>query len=166
MVEIIKRHFLKESDVKHLVAEFYNEFKVNLADLVKGKLRVEMIKTQRAVIYALNKKPLLMRIGGRLIPTLLSGEISLFLPKVAVDMRAVSHICNGADVMAPGITQVDGDFKKDDLVLVVDEKYRKPLAVGDALISSEEMKETKRGKTVKNLHYIGDKVWILIKKLT
>lgn len=166
MSKIIKRHFLKDSEVKNLLTEFNKEFKANLKDLVKDKPKVEMIKTQRNEIYALNRIPFLMRINGRLIPTLLFKEIFPFLPKIVVDMRAVSHICNGADVMAPGITEIEGNFERDNLVLVVDEHHRRPLAVGYALFSSETMKKTKRGKTVKNLHYIGDRVWVLMKKIS
>ena len=76
-------------------------------------------------------------------------------------MGAVKHILNGADIMAPGIVRIIGDFKKGDLVLVVDEKYGKPLAVCEALYSSEEISKMSKGKVLKNLHYVGDKVWKL-----
>ncbi|UCE81651.1 MAG: RNA-binding protein, partial [Deltaproteobacteria bacterium] len=39
------------------------------------------------------------------LPSLLSENVQL--PKVVVDMGAVSHIANGADVMAPGIYDLD-----------------------------------------------------------
>jgi len=61
--------------------------------------------------------------------------------------------------MAPGVRSIKGEFKENDLILVVDERHGKPLAVGVALLSSEEMKTVKGGKTVKNLHYVGDKLW-------
>ena len=78
-------------------------------------------------------------------------------------MGAVSHICNGADVMAPGIVRIEGQFDVDDFVLVLDERHSKPLAIGSALLDSQTAKQTKHGKTAKNLHYVGDKLWNALK---
>ena len=61
--------------------------------------------------------------------------------------------------MAPGVVAIKGEFKENDLLLIVDERHGKPLAVGVALFSSEAMKTVSNGKTVKNLHYVGDKLW-------
>jgi PUA domain protein len=49
------------------------------------------------------------------------------------------------------------------LILIVDERHGKPLAIGLSLCSSEEMKTADRGKVVKNLHYVGDRIWACIK---
>jgi PUA-domain protein len=80
------------------------------------------------------------------------------LPKVTVDMGAVKFVVNGADIMRPGITNVE-DFSKDDLVVIIDETHSKPLSVCKALFSSDEIKEMKTGKVLQNLHYIGDEYW-------
>ena len=74
-------------------------------------------------------------------------------------MGAIPYVCNGADVMSPGITGIDGDFNEGDLVIVKDEKHRKSLAVGVALVSSVDMMEMQKGKAVKSIHYVGDKLW-------
>jgi len=84
---------------------------------------------------------------------------------VVVDMGAIPHICNGADVMAPGVLRVEGEFSAGDLVLIVDERYGRPVAIGSALIDSEAVNSTKQGKVVKNLHYVGDKVWSLLRRI-
>ena len=78
---------------------------------------------------------------------------------VVVDMGAIVFITKGADVMAPGITDADAGILKDDLVWICDEKHRKPLAVGVALMSGEEMKASETGKAIKTLHYVGDRLW-------
>ena len=49
----------------------------------------------------------------------------------------------------------------DDYIWVCDETHRKPLCVGKALLSGEEMKQGSSGKAIKNIHYIGDKLWKL-----
>lgn len=78
-------------------------------------------------------------------------------------MGAVPYVCKGADVMAPGIREIQGEFDENELLLVVDERHGKPLAVGSAVFSSEELKKIKHGKAIKNLHYVGDKLWDSLK---
>ena len=80
---------------------------------------------------------------------------------VTVDMGAVPFVCNGADVMAPGIVEADTGIQEGDLVWIRDVKNVKPLAVGLALVSGQGMTQNKAGKAVKNLHYVGDKLWKL-----
>ena len=76
-----------------------------------------------------------------------------------MDMGAVPFITNGADVMGPGITDVDPDIKEGDMVWIRDIKNEIPLAVGIALRSAAELMEKKQGKAVGTLHYVGDKLW-------
>ena len=81
-------------------------------------------------------------------------------------MGAVPHVCKGADVMAPGIRRFSGEFQKGDLVLVTDEKHGKPIALGEALYGAEQAKNTKQGPVIKNVHYVGDKTWNLLRQIT
>jgi PUA domain protein len=80
-------------------------------------------------------------------------------------MGAVPHVCNGANIMAPGIVSFDGEFRKGDYILVVDERHRKPIAVGEILYDRVEAKNVKQGVVVKNMHFVGDKVWKFTRKL-
>ena len=84
----------------------------------------------------------------------------IILPKVVVDMGAVKFVVNGADIMRPGITNIDS-FEKGELIVIVDETHTKPLAVGKALLSSDNMKNETKGKVIKNMHYVGDDYWNL-----
>ncbi len=81
------------------------------------------------------------------------------IKKVTVDMGAVKFVVSGADVMRPGIVSFDEEIMKDKIVLVVDVTHKKPLAVGKMMFSGDEAKAMASGKVVKNLHYVGDKVW-------
>lgn len=78
---------------------------------------------------------------------------------VEVDEGAIKFILKGADVMLPGIVDADGEIKKDQPVWVKGEGYPAVLATGVALVDGEEMKRGGKGKAVKNLHHIGDKLW-------
>lgn len=114
-------------------------------------------------------------IDGSLDIFYLDGEPILTLPGihrheasrqyVAVDRGAVKFVLNGADVMAPGITDADQDIEEGDLVWV-----RNPegtgIAVGRALTDAAEMIQRESGKAVENLHYIGDELWEYNETLT
>ena len=75
-------------------------------------------------------------------------------------------MCKGADVMAPGIVRVEGAFNKGDLVLVVDMKHGKALALGESLMDAEVARQIKKGPVIKTLHYVSDKIWDHTKTLT
>ncbi|HZD11963.1 MAG TPA: PUA domain-containing protein, partial [Candidatus Binatus sp.] len=108
-------------------------------------------------------EPVAVRRSDLLFPSLRNSDSLQVLPKIVVDMGAVPHVCGGADVMAPGIRRIEGEFGEGDLVVVVDEKHGKFLAVGKSLSDSKTVKATKHGKVVRNLHYVGDDVWNLLK---
>jgi PUA domain protein len=74
-------------------------------------------------------------------------------------MGAVKFVTNGADVMAPGIVDAYSGIVEGDQVWVCDERNRKPLAVGIAVMSGEQMVEGDEGVAVKLVHYVGDVVW-------
>jgi PUA domain protein len=66
--------------------------------------------------------------------------------------------------MAPGIVRFEGEFKKGDFVVVLDEKHGKPLAIGEAVYDKNESMKVGHGVVVKNVHFVGDKVWEFIKR--
>ena len=78
---------------------------------------------------------------------------------VQVDMGAVPYVCNGANTMSAGINDVSPEVVKGQYVWIREENHHKPLAVGIALMDAEEMLTFQKGKAIKSLHYIGDKVW-------
>lgn len=98
------------------------------------------------------------------LPALFSENVQL--PKVVVDMGAVKHIANGADVMAPGIFDLDKNLAEGDLAVVIDQKNLLPLAVGRMLLLPAVILETNRGRAIETLHYVGDHLWKLAKELS
>jgi PUA domain protein len=76
-------------------------------------------------------------------------------------MGAVPYVTNGADVMAPGITEITPGLKIGTFVTIVDENFGKSLAIGELLKDSDEILETKKGKVIKNLHFVNDDIWSL-----
>ncbi len=80
---------------------------------------------------------------------------------VTVDMGAVPYVYNGADVMAPGIVDADPAIRPGDFVWVRDEKNRRPLAVGRAILDGPAMAREERGKAIETLHHVGDDLWLV-----
>jgi PUA domain protein len=165
MTQRYKRYFLKERDAKAVLKEVSGKLHTDLEDIFKPKLNIEIVETEHAEVYLLNGRPLLAKVNGKIFPTLMFNEFFSSAPKVVVDMGAVPHVCNGADVMAPGIVSFNGEFREGDLVVVVDEKHKKSIAVGEILYDTDTAKSVKHGVVVKNIHFIGDKIWNFIKKL-
>ena len=96
---------------------------------------------------------------ARLVPTvrvLLAGSPGKSF--VTVDMGAVPFVHKGADIMGPGIVEADPNLQVGDLLWVRDERNRRPLAVGEALVPGAEMPK-QPGKKVRNLHRVGDLFW-------
>ncbi|MEM2576088.1 MAG: PUA domain-containing protein, partial [Sulfolobales archaeon] len=100
------------------------------------------------------------------IPTLLLIKLRIkdLTPKAVVDEGAIKHLINGADVMAPGIIEVE-QFNKDEIVSVWEPKKETPIVIGKALTDSKTIKEVKKGKAIKNLHHAGDQTWNLTLKI-
>lgn len=162
----MRRRFLSKSEIREVTSIIDERFKLKISLDRKSKWEVVQLSKDEHV-YIADGKPVIINVSGMLIPSLrLLSEGLIELPKVIVDLGAVKHIINGADVMAPGIVKVQGDFSIDDLVAVVDEKHEKPLCIGVALVSSSELAVTPKGKVVKNLHHVGDKIWSSLKEMS
>jgi PUA domain protein len=117
-------------------------------------------------LYFINGELTFIKQEGRVFPFLRAILKNLInLPKVVIDMGAIPHIIKGADIMFPGIVSFDSNIKKEDFLVIVDEKHDKPIAIGLALVNAPEFSREKKGKAVKNVHYVGDKLWDFIKKL-
>jgi len=77
---------------------------------------------------------------------------------VTVDGGAVSFVSNGADVMRPGIVEVDDDITAGDLVAIAEETHGKVLAIGRATTDSDDMLGDS-GKVVDSVHHVGDDLY-------
>jgi PUA domain protein len=157
LIKIRKRYHLKKKKIK--------EVKEQLKDystLIPSGATVEIIKSNLPDIVLINGEPLVMFVGNEVFPTL-KGALKADIKSkyVVVDMGAVKFMAKGADVMSPGITESDPLVKDGDLVIIIDENHRKPLAIGRSLISGPEMVYNSEGKAVKTLHFIGDEIWNL-----
>jgi PUA domain protein len=154
-----RKHFLKSKEIKKLLLDVYDQIGIKIEKFLNSKIRVQVNETEYGDIIIFNGRALLVRFYGEFFPTLFFNEVLSIIPKIVIDMGAVPYVCKGADVMAPGITTINGEFKENDIVIVVDECHGKSLAIGRALLNSEKMDTVKQGKVVKIFHYVSDKLW-------
>jgi PUA-domain protein len=161
-----RRYTLKTKEAKQILTEASKNLKLDLEALFGSKVNVEVVESDVGAVYLIGGKPLLYKAGDKVLPTLHFSEFTAQAPKIVVDMGAVPYVCKGADVMAPGIVRIEGEFSKGDLVLVADMKFGKALALGESLYDAEVAKQTKKGPVVKTLHYVSDKIWDHTKTLT
>ena len=108
-----------------------------------------------------NKKTTLFFYEDKPLPTLKILQKENFLKKITVDMGAVKFVCNGADIMRPGIVEIDQDIEKNEIITIIDEKNKMPIAIGQTKHTGQELQEMKDGKVIKNIHYVTDEIWQL-----
>lgn len=166
MPEKHRRYFLKDKEAKELLAKASERLKVDLGRIFKAKAGFEVVETDFGEVFLADGKPWLVKIGEDVFPALIFNEFLTTVPKVVVDMGAVPYVCKGANIMAPGVMRYEGEFRKGDLVLVVDERHGKALSVAETLIDSDVAKNAKQGAVAKNIHFVGDRVWNFMKGLT
>lgn len=155
-MKIKSRHHLKGKDARKVIAEI--EPLLGDASSMKNA-SLERAETDEGIdLIFVNGRPLIMILDDQPFFTVL-GAIELPPQRrvVIVDSGAVKFIVNGADIMNPGIVSADPEIMPGDFVVVIDEKHRKALAIGKAMISGNEMHG--EGKAIKSLHHIGDQIW-------
>jgi PUA domain protein len=151
----MKKRQLRKNEIK----DFENILKKKFGlDLSLRKKRVEEIILANLKLLAIENEVLFFYDSSNLVPTLKLIAQEPVLNEIIVDMGAVKFVVKGADVMRPGIVEFDS-FGSGEIVVIRDLNHKKPLAIGRALFSSDEIKEMVSGKVIKNLHYVGDKIW-------
>ena len=153
----VLRH-LKDRESKQIIKEFVNRYPSSIDSLNSVKHLEEQVVEDSAVFFV-DGKPWIVRTQGQLLPSLKYDLIVNMLPKIVVDMGAIPHVANGAQIMRPGIRQIEGQFNKNDLLAILDEKHRKIIALGIAEMDSETMRSLAKGRVITNIHYVGDPMW-------
>ena len=156
----MKTNLLSKSDTAVLIEKITTQWK---------NIKIPHVKNIR--VYYLDNAQLIEIEGMRILemndiflPYL--GDVNALekFANVTVDMGAVRFMCKGANVMRPGIIN-NTKFNIGDIVCIIEESQHKFLAVGHAIVSSEQLKDMPRGEVIKNMHYVSDKNWELVKEI-
>ena len=156
-IRIRKRHRLREKEIKVLDEE------------ISSRLGVEAFAPGEAVDRGVSTEYDVLFIGTQVQGIIYQGKAFLTVRGllkhpaskafVTVDMGAVPFVTKGADVMGPGIVDADPSIIPGDLVWVKDVKNGRPLMIGEALVSGEQMRTRSSGKAIKSIHFVADKLW-------
>lgn len=152
---------IKAKDLNKELKEAGFDFECSKKDAVE---RIEDKENNFSVIR-INKIPSFFYFENRIIPTIkfLHSQIQEkkqnLLKTITIDMGAVKFVANGADIMRPGITNIDSEIQEDEFIAIIDEKNKVVIAIGKALLCGQEIKEQKTGKSIKSIHYVGDLLW-------
>lgn len=162
----LKIRFLRKDEIKDLQNKIGETIGFGGLLLPRG-CRVEVISLGEEEIYVVDGEPAFyMRTDGAIVPLLVYVlKSNLPLPKITVDIRAVPHICNGADVFRKGVTQIDPSIEEGQTVVVTEEKNKKPICIGRSLMDASDMQKASGGKVILNIHYVGDDIWNFSKTL-
>ncbi len=142
----------------HLSKKKIKEIKNKLALDIWIDGPVEMVEDDFKIVL-INGIPSFFEKDGVYYPTVILLLNTNFEKNyVIVDMGAVKHVLNGANIFAAGIVDADRTIGPGDCTIIRDEKYKKPLAVGIAKMSGDEMISSKKGVAVESIHHYGDKI--------
>jgi len=145
---------LSKSEIKELQEEIKTAYDVDILD----KKDFVQINPDNKFVYV-NKELSFFYVEDRIVPTLKLILKNNFLKEITVDMGAVKFMASGADVMRPGIVEIEDGINAEDFVVIQDVNNKKPLAIGQTLYNSEEMRSLTTGKVIKNIHHVGDEIW-------
>ena len=142
----------------------------HILEMVSKQWNQELPKIKNLKVYFIDQNSQLivgsgitiLKIDDQYLPFLNQTQVLEKFPNVMVDMGAVKFMCNGANVMRPGIKRYT-EFGANDIICVIEESQHKFLAVGRAMTDSSALEGMSKGEVVKNLHYISDKYWEISK---
>lgn len=150
----MKSNLISKRDTANLLQTVASRWKMELPRV--KNLKVHQITDDAQLVTGADIK--ILKINDEYLPFLSETKILEKFPHVIVDMGAVKFMCNGANVMRPGIKDFS-EFEDGDTVCITEESQHKFLAVGKAVVPSSELDSMEKGEVVKNLHYISDKFW-------
>ncbi len=156
----MKSNLISKSETSALLKIIAEKWEIEVPKI--KNLKVHQISNDAQIIIGKGIK--ILKIDEEHIPFLSETSILEKFPYVMVDMGAVKFMCKGANVMRPGIKN-NSEFDKGKIVCVIEESQHKFLAVGKALVSSQDLDSMEKGEVVKNLHYVSDKFWEIGKTL-
>ncbi|MFI5416842.1 MAG: PUA domain-containing protein [Nitrososphaerales archaeon] len=156
----MKSNLISKTETTDVLKEISSQWKMELPKIKNLKI-YELDEGARIII---GEGLTALKIGENYLPFLTDAKILERFPSVIVDMGAVKFMCNGANVMRPGVKSFT-EFEKGQIVCIVEESQKKVLAVGRALVSSNELPGMAKGQVIENMHYISDMYWEIKKSL-
>lgn len=149
-------HSLSNREVHDIIVQISKSWPTNSIGVIKN-LQAYVIDGSRRLLVG-NNLVAIQLAPDLIVPHLTQHDLLNHFASVQVDMNAVKFVCNGANIMRPGITDFT-TFKESEIVLVKDQTHKKGLAVCISLVDDVNGRKMERGVVLNNIHYIGDVYW-------
>ena len=152
--------------IQSKITEQYPELGSAIDQILPKKAMTIAKCADKVQVVLINGEPMFFcERDGPYFPTLkLVHKFHTFMKRMQVDKGAIPFILGGANIMAPGFTSPGGDMPFDlvegDPVAIYAEGKENALAIGYMKMTTDAMKETKKGIAVENLHYLLDGLWM------
>lgn len=152
----MKVHSLSKREVHDITGQISKSWPINSVGAIKN-LQAYVIDGKRRLLVG-NNLVAIQLAPDLIIPHLTQHELLNHFASVQVDMNAVKFVCNGANIMRPGITDFT-TFNESEIVLVKDQTHKKELAVCISLVDDVNGRKMEKGVVLNNVHHIGDVYW-------
>lgn len=166
-MRVRQRTLLNNKDKKSLIAKLVEQYGESVQSVFDKKDQMEYVRLEsREEVYLINETPAILLSSN---PDFGTDKKEVAIPMlnflanndfpikyVVVDAGAIKFISSGADVMRPGIVEIDPNIKKDEFIAIKEINHKKTLAIGIALFDGQEMQSMDSGKVVKSIHHVGD----------
>ena len=149
-------HSLSKREIHDITGQISKSWPTNSVGAIKN-LQAYVIDGNSRLLVG-NNLVAIQLAPDLIIPHLTQHELLNHFASVQVDMNAVKFVCNGANIMRPGITDFT-TFKESEIVLVKDQTHKKELAVCISLVDDVNGKKMEKGVVLNNVHHIGDVYW-------
>jgi len=157
MSKIKNRHILGKKDITNIIKKTKEQFDYDI-NFEKSTFESGIFDDKKLIF--IDEVPCFVEENKNYYFTMFGiNKFKLKNNFVIVDMGAVKFVINGADIMTPGIVDADPNIKEGDQVWICDQRNKKILATGIALIDGEMMKTSNKGKAIKSRFYVGDLIW-------
>jgi PUA domain protein len=157
----LKAHTISKREIREIAGRISKNWPKSIICNIKSLNAIETEKNGRLLVG--EGITIVQTKDDLIVPHLVEKDLLSLFPYVIVDMGAVGFICNGANVMRPGITNTDG-FGESEIVVVKDQVHNKSLAIGYSRVDAGTMMNLEKGPVINNLHYVGDIFWNLKKE--
>ena len=157
--------------IRNNVLETYPLLEPYIDDILPKKSQLDLVKLpDRVALYALDDQPLFYQhMDDPIIPHLkIVHQYPYAFKTLGIDRGAIRFVLSGAALMAPGLTSTGGklpdkedEAKPGDVVVIAAEGKEEACLIGQLEMSTEEMKEKKKGVVMSRGHYLGDGLWKL-----
>ena len=149
-------HSLSNREVHDITGQVSKSWPTNSIGAIKN-LQAYVIDGNKRLLVG-NNLVAIQLAPDLIIPHLTQHDLLNHFASVQVDMNAVKFVCNGANIMRPGITDFT-TFKESEIVLVKDQTHKKELAVCISLVDDVNGRKMEKGVVLNNVHHIGDVYW-------